>query len=75
MGWVVTSKRRGVMVAPRPPLQTPEERQQRLEQAVSELLIATHPLDVNLEDIHAEIDRQWGNVSARDVPVSHDSYR
>ena len=52
-------KRKGVMVAPRPPILTTEERQQRLEQAVSELLIAAYPLDVSVEDIHAEIDRQW----------------
>jgi GntR family transcriptional regulator len=58
-GWVVTSKRKGVMVAPRPPILTTGERQQRLEQAVSELLIAAYPLDVSVEDIHAEIDRQW----------------
>ena len=36
-GWVVTTKRKGVMVAPRPPILTPEERQHRLEQAISEL--------------------------------------
>jgi hypothetical protein len=47
------------MVAPRPPILTTEERQHRLEQAVSELLIAAYPLDVSVEDIHAEIDRQW----------------
>lgn len=64
-GWVITSMRKGVMVAPRPPLLTAGERQQRLEQAVSELLIAVHPLDVSTEDIHAEIDRQWGRVGAR----------
>src|SRR5947209_17019761 len=64
-GWVVTSKRKGVMVAPRPPLLTPEERQQRLAQAVSEFLIAMHPLDASREDIHSEIDRQWGRVDAR----------
>jgi GntR family transcriptional regulator len=58
-GWVITSKRKGVMVAPRPPILTTEERQHRLEQAVSELLIAAYPLDVSVEDIHAEIDRQW----------------
>lgn len=64
-GWVVTSKRKGVMVALHPPLLTAGERQHRLEQAVSELLIAAHPLDVSIEDIHAEIDRQWGRVDVR----------
>jgi DNA-binding transcriptional regulator YhcF (GntR family) len=64
-GWVVTSMRKGVMVAPRPPMLTSRERQQRLEQAVSELLVSAYPLDVSAEDIHAEIDRQWGRVGAR----------
>jgi DNA-binding transcriptional regulator YhcF (GntR family) len=64
-GWVVTSKRKGVMVAPRPPILTPEERHQRLEQAVSALLVATYPLDVSIEEIHAEIDRQWKKEDAR----------
>lgn len=56
---VLTITYKGVMVAPRPPLLTAEERQHRLEQVVSELLVAAHPLDVSVEDIHAEIDRQW----------------
>ncbi|HLG64222.1 MAG TPA: GntR family transcriptional regulator [Ktedonosporobacter sp.] len=58
-GWVVTAKRKGVMVAPQPPLLTAEERQQRLAWAVSQLLVNAHQLDVSLEEIHAEIDRQW----------------
>jgi len=53
-GWVTTSKRKGVMVAPRPPTLTLEERQQRLAQAVSELLIAIYPLDISAEDICSE---------------------
>ena len=60
MAGFVTSMRKGVIVAPRPPVLTSEERQQRLEQAVSELLIAAYPLDVSAEDIHAEIDWQLG---------------
>jgi GntR family transcriptional regulator len=64
-GWVVTSKRKGVMVAPRPPILTPEERHQRIEQAVSALLVAAYPLDVSIEEIHAEIDRQWKKDDAR----------
>lgn len=61
-GWVVTSMRKGVMVAPRPPMLTAEERQQRLEQTVSELLVTAHQLDVSAADLHSEIDRQWGRV-------------
>jgi GntR family transcriptional regulator len=66
-GWVVTSMRRGVRVAPRPPLLTAEECQQRLEQAVSELLVTAHQLDVSAEDIHAEIDRQWRRGAMREM--------
>jgi hypothetical protein len=47
------------MVAPHPPLLTAEERQNRLERAISELLITAHQLDVSAKDVHAEIDRQW----------------
>ncbi len=58
-GWVVTSERKGVMVAPHPPILTEEQRQQRLEQAISELLVTAHQLGVSAENIHAEVDRQW----------------
>jgi Predicted transcriptional regulators len=57
-GWVVTSIRKGVVVAPHPPILTTEERHQRLEQAISELLATAHQLNVSVEEIHAEIDRQ-----------------
>ena len=63
-GWVVTSMRKGVMVASRPPMLTAEERQQRLEQAVSELLVTVHQLDLSAENVHAEINRQWDKVGA-----------
>jgi GntR family transcriptional regulator len=67
-GWVVTPVRKGVMVAPHPPILTEEQRQQRLEQAVSELLVTAHQLDVSAEKIHAEVDRQWeGKSNARDA--------
>jgi len=65
-GWVVTSMRKGVMVASRPPMLTTEERQQRLEQAVSELLVTVHPLAVSAENVHAEIDRQWNGRARRE---------
>ena len=66
-GWVVTSMRKGVMVAPRPPVVTAEERHQRLEQAVSELLVTAHQLDVSIEEIHAEIDRQRRRVTTPEL--------
>jgi DNA-binding transcriptional regulator YhcF (GntR family) len=58
-GWVVTSMRKGVMVATHPPILSTEERQQRLARVVSELLVTVHQLDVSAENVHAEIDRQW----------------
>jgi GntR family transcriptional regulator len=62
-GWVVTSMRKGVVtVVPHPPILTAEERQQRLKQAVSELLVTTHQLDVSAENVHAEIDWQWSTM-------------
>ncbi|HEY7123314.1 MAG TPA: GntR family transcriptional regulator [Ktedonobacterales bacterium] len=58
-GWVVTSERRGVMVALYPPVPTPFERRQRLERAVSHLLVAAHQLGVSPAELYAEIERQW----------------
>ena len=64
-GWVVTSLRKGIMVAPHPPLLTAEERQQRLERAVSEMLVTVHQLDISIENVHAETDRQWSAKARR----------
>jgi GntR family transcriptional regulator len=66
-GWVVTSMRKGVMVAPRPLLLSDEERQQRLERAVTELLVTAHQLDIRPESIHAEIDRQASRQFIRKI--------
>lgn len=57
-GWVVTEARRGVLVSQHPPTMPSEERQQRLSQAVSELLITTHQLGIPLAEVRAEIERQ-----------------
>lgn len=66
-GWLVTVARKGVMVASRPPLLTIEERQQRLAQAVSTLLVTARQLDVSVADIHAEIDRQVNAAVIREA--------
>ncbi len=57
-GWVVTSARRGVMVAERPPVISAEERAQQLGQAVHELLVKAHQLGVGVDELHTEINKQ-----------------
>ncbi len=57
-GWVVSSARKGVMVAEHPPLMSIEERGYRLEQAVGQLLMTAHQLGVGAFELHQEIDRQ-----------------
>lgn len=57
-GWVVTSARRAVMVATRPPGISVEERSALLGQAVHMLLLTAHQLGASLEELHAELDRQ-----------------
>lgn len=59
-GWVVTSTRRHVSVAPHPPFRTQEDRKQKLTQAVSHLLVTARQLGFSAEEIHAEIDQQIG---------------
>jgi len=65
-GWVTTSLRKRTMVTPHPPIMTEEERLHRLQQAVAELLIHVHPLDVHPQEVHAEIDRQLGSIVMRE---------
>jgi len=57
-GWVVTSARRGVMVAPRPPVLPAEERFRQLEGAVAHLLLTAYHLGVSAAELYAEIERQ-----------------
>jgi len=57
-GWVVSSARKGVMVAEHPPVMTAEERYYRLEQAVGQLLVTAHQLGIGASELHQEIDRQ-----------------
>ncbi len=59
-GWVVTSARRGVLVAPRPPERSLEERACELERAVAHLLVTAHQLGVGRDELRAEIGRQLG---------------
>jgi GntR family transcriptional regulator len=59
-GWVVTSARRGVLVAPRPPERSLEERARELERAVAHLLVTAHQLGVGQHELRAEIGRQLG---------------
>ncbi|GCE28418.1 GntR family transcriptional regulator [Dictyobacter alpinus] len=63
-GWVVTSMRKGIMVAAHPPLISREERQQRLQQMVAELLVTARQLDLSVEDLHDELERQWNEGDA-----------
>jgi GntR family transcriptional regulator len=66
-GWVVTSLRKRTIVAWKSPVLSEEERRQRLEQAVSELLIIAHQLDVSSELLHSEIDRQLAILKAMEL--------
>jgi DNA-binding transcriptional regulator YhcF (GntR family) len=66
-GWVVTSARKGVSVASSPPTITEEERKQRLELAVTQLLVTTRQLAISDEELYAEIERQTAVDSADPV--------
>jgi len=57
-GWVVTSARRGVMVAARPPVLTDEERARQLEGVVAHLLMTAYHLGVTTPELYMEINRQ-----------------
>jgi len=59
-GWVVTSARKGIRVADHPPTFSEEERQSRLASALNQLLVTAHQLGMSIEEVHAEIDRCWG---------------
>ena len=64
-GWVVTSTRRSVSVAPHPPVGTQEGRRQKLEQAVTQFLVVVHQLGASAEEVQDEINRQWGMINKR----------
>lgn len=57
-GWVIPVARRGVIVAEHPRKLPDEERKQRLTQAVSEMLVATHQLGIPIAEVFTEIERQ-----------------
>lgn len=69
-GWVVTSVRKGVSVASSPPTITKEERKQRLELAVAQLLVTTRQLAIGDEELYAEIERQTAVDSVDQVVPS-----
>ena len=56
-GWVVTSARRGVIVAQRSPILAAKTRAYELERAVAQLLVTAHQLGITPAELHAEIDR------------------
>ena len=57
-GWVVSSARKGVIVAEQPITITQEEQRSQLRQAVEQLLMTAHLLGINDVELHQEIDRQ-----------------
>lgn len=61
-GWVVTSARKGVLVAPLSPQQLVTVRAYAFEQAVTHLLVTAHQLGVTPAEIHAEIDRRLSTL-------------
>jgi GntR family transcriptional regulator len=69
-GWVVTSVRKGISVASSPPTITEEERKQRLELAVTQLLVTTRQLAISDEELYAEIERQTAVNSVDQVVPS-----
>jgi DNA-binding transcriptional regulator YhcF (GntR family) len=64
--WVVTSARRGVMVAERPPTMSQQERRSRLEEAVAGLLVIVRQLEIGPRELYAELERQLSAASTDD---------
>ena len=56
-GWVVTSARRGVIVAQRSPILAAKTRAYELERAVAQLLVTAHQPGITPAELHEEIDR------------------
>ncbi len=57
-GWVQTSARQRVQIALHPPTITADERRRKLQESVSQMLIAAHQWGFTLEEIHREMNRQ-----------------
>ncbi len=57
-GWVQTSARRGVLVAPEVPRMTEEERQHTLEEVVHQMLITLRQHGFTMKEIYSEICQQ-----------------
>lgn len=64
-GLVVISARRHVVVAESSPERKEEEKNRQLRQLVANFLASVRVLDVNLDDISWEIQRQWEVASQR----------
>lgn len=57
-GWVQTSARQRVQIALHPPTITADERRRKLQESVSQMLIAAHQWGFTPEETHREMDRQ-----------------
>ena len=58
-GLVVISARRGVVVAESSVERKEEEKRRQLKQLVANFLASVKALDVSIDDIYGEIQRQW----------------
>jgi DNA-binding transcriptional regulator YhcF (GntR family) len=59
-GWVITSARRGVMVAAYSPALAAEARARELQRLVSQVLMTAYQLGIPPAEVHAELHRQLG---------------
>lgn len=57
-GWVQTLARQRAQIALHPPTITADERRRKLQESVSQMLIAAHQWGFTLEEIHREMNRQ-----------------
>ena len=67
-GWVVTSVRRGVTVAPKTPVPADELRRHAMREAVAQLVAALRPFGIEARALHAEIDRQFAPSEPESAP-------
>ena len=56
-GWVISSARKGVSIAPSPPTLTHEEQRASFERAIAHLLVLANQLGMTAADLHKEMDR------------------
>ena len=60
-GWVQTLARQRVQIALHPPTITADERRRKLQELVSQILIAAHQWGFTPEEIHKEMNRQMAS--------------